>query len=243
MLPEENLMTPVFDSAFQRDALDLVMAVVLGGAIGIERQWRQRMAGLRTNTLVCLGAAIFVVFSGQFANDSPTRVAAQVVTGIGFLGAGVIWKEGVNVRGLNTAATLWCSCAVGLLAGTGFLRHAVLAAALVISVNLVLRPLVNAINRQPIETADVETSYVVNVICRGTEEAQMRALLVQGFGVGDLHLRELESSDIEGTDRVTITATLTSDKRREIALEYIVGRLSLEPGVTSARWRTETTIL
>ena len=181
-------MPPIFDPAFRNDALNLVIAVLLGGAIGFERQWRQRLAGLRTNTLVSLGAAIFVVFESQFTDTSPTRVAAQVVTGIGFLGAGVIWKEGVNVRGLNTAATLWCSCAVGLLAGAGFWSRAILAAGLVASVNLVLRPLVRLINRQPLETAEIETSYIVTVTCRGPEEAQIRALLVQGFGVSDLHL-------------------------------------------------------
>jgi hypothetical protein len=76
-----------------------------------------------------------------------------------------------------------------------------------------------------------------------TEEAQIRALLVQGFGVSDLRLRELESTDIEGTGRVAVNATLTSEKRREIALEYIVGRLSLEPSVTAARWRAVNTIV
>jgi putative Mg2+ transporter-C (MgtC) family protein len=236
-------MPPVFDSAFQKDAADLLLAILLGGAIGFERQWRQRLAGLRTNTLVALGAAIFVVFEGQFADSSPTRVAAQVVSGIGFLGAGVIWKEGVNVRGLNTAATLWCSAAVGLLAGSGSWRHAILATVLIVGINLVLRPLVGMINRQPIETAEVETSYIINVTCRGADGAQIRALLVQGFGVSDLHLRELESIDVEGTDRVEVTAMLTSDKRREIALEYIVGRLCLEPSVTTARWRIVNTFI
>lgn len=99
--PKVLPMSPIIDPAFDKDALNLIVAVLLGGAIGVERQWRQRLAGLRTNTLVSLGAAIFVVFEGQFTDNSPTRVAAQVVTGIGFLGAGVIWKEGVNVRGLS----------------------------------------------------------------------------------------------------------------------------------------------
>jgi putative Mg2+ transporter-C (MgtC) family protein len=236
-------MMLAYDAAFQKDAFNLVAALLFGGVIGFERQWRQRLAGLRTNTLVSLGAAIFVVFASQFADTSPTRVAAQVVTGIGFLGAGVIWKEGVNVRGLNTAATLWCSAAVGLLAGSGHWAHAAVAVSLVTLVNLVLRPMVRLINRQSIESAEVETSYVVNVVCRSAEEAQIRALLVQGFSASDLHLRELESADIEGTDRVGVTATLTSEKRREIALEYIVGRLSLEPSVTAARWRTVNTIV
>ncbi|MGO9847701.1 MAG: MgtC/SapB family protein, partial [Methylocella sp.] len=160
-----------------------------------------------------------------------------------FLGFTEDLKEGVNVRGLNTAATLWCSAAVGLLAGAGYWRHALLAAALVVGVNLVLRPLVSLVNRQPIESADIETSYVVNVTCQAVDEAQIRALLVQGVGVSDLHLRELESIEIEGTGRVEVTATLTSDKRRELALEYIVGHLSVEPGVTAARWRMVNTIL
>ncbi|HWX14107.1 MAG TPA: MgtC/SapB family protein [Methylocella sp.] len=231
------------DPAFQKDALNLIIAVLLGGVIGFERQWRHRLAGLRTNTLVSLGAAIFVVFARQFADESPTRVAAQVVSGIGFLGAGVIWKEGLTVRGLNTAATLWCSGAVGLLAGSGHWPHAALSAGLVVGVNLLLRPLVTLINRQPIESAEIETSYVVTVTCRGLDEAKIRALLVQGFGVSDLHLRELESTDIEGTDRVEVTATLTSQKRREIALEYIVGSLSLDPSVTAARWRVVNSIV
>jgi putative Mg2+ transporter-C (MgtC) family protein len=236
-------MTPALDPGFQKDALSLLMALVLGGAIGFERQWRQRLAGLRTNTLVSLGAAIFVVFADQFADPGPTQVAAQVVTGIGFLGAGVIWKEGLNVRGLNTAATLWCTGAVGLLSGAGYWRHAALAAGLVVGVNLLLRPLVTLVNRQPLESAEIETSYVVSVTCRGAEEAKIRSLLVQGFGVSDLHVRELESNDIEGSDLVEVTATLVSQKRREIALEYIVGHLSLDPSVTAARWRVVDTIV
>jgi putative Mg2+ transporter-C (MgtC) family protein len=85
----------------------------MGACIGFERQWRQRMAGLRTNTLVTIGAASFVIFEDLFPNDgSTTQVAAQVVSGIGFLGAGIIFREGLHVTGLN-AATLWCSAAVG----------------------------------------------------------------------------------------------------------------------------------
>src|SRR5262245_50173167 len=94
----------------------------MGVAIGLERQFRQHTAGLRTNALVCVGAALFVSLSRFISPDtSPTRVAAQVVSGIGFLGGGVILREGFNVRGMNTAATLWCSAAVGTLAGAGLL--------------------------------------------------------------------------------------------------------------------------
>jgi putative Mg2+ transporter-C (MgtC) family protein len=94
----------------------------LGTVIGFERQYRARMAGLRTNALVAVGATLFVLLSANGfsgATADPTRVAAQIVSGIGFLGAGVILRDGLNLRGLNTAATLWCSAAVGALAGAG----------------------------------------------------------------------------------------------------------------------------
>jgi putative Mg2+ transporter-C (MgtC) family protein len=128
---------PVWDLAGR-----LVSAVLLGAVIGLERQWRQRGAGLRTNAPVATGASAFVVLSALMPGDSsPTRIAAQVVSGIGFLGAGVILREGLNVRGLNTAATLWCSGAVGTLAGSGFWLAAALTTAVVVLSNVALRPL------------------------------------------------------------------------------------------------------
>lgn len=224
--------------AYQQIALNLALAIALGAAIGFERQWRQRLAGLRTNTLVALGAASFVMFAGLYPGEaSPTRVAAQVVSGIGFLGAGVIFKEGLNVRGLNTAATLWCSAAVGMLAGGGALWQAAMVAAAVVSVNLLLRPLVGLINRQPLGTSETETHYAVRVVCRGADEAHIRALLFQGIHSGRLHMRQLDSLDIEGTDRVEVTASVTGSESNSAAVEQIVGRLSLEASVTVAGWR------
>src|ERR1700743_3152385 len=96
----------------------LVRALILGACVGAERQWRQRAAGLRTNTLVCFGAAAFVDLGTTIAPGT-TQVIAYVVSGVGFLGAGAIMKDGGSVRGLNTAATLWCSAAVGACAGAG----------------------------------------------------------------------------------------------------------------------------
>jgi putative Mg2+ transporter-C (MgtC) family protein len=107
--------------AADQAAVNLAVATVLSATIGFERQWRQRLAGLRTNSLVAIGAASFVIFASLIPGEaSPTRVAAQVVSGIGFLGAGLIFREGMSVRGLNTAATLWCSAAIGVLAGAGY---------------------------------------------------------------------------------------------------------------------------
>jgi putative Mg2+ transporter-C (MgtC) family protein len=194
---------------------------------------------LRTNTLVALGAAIFVTYSRVvFDDQGSARMAAQVVSGIGFLGAGVIFKEGLNVRGLNTAATLWCSAAVGLLAGEGFALYGLLAAVLVIAANTVLRPIVHAINRQPIELSEEEQRYLITIDCRAARAAEIRSQLVQEVaGVPDLHFSELESAFIEDAGRVEVTATVTSHKRRELALEAIVGRFSEADGVLRAAWR------
>lgn len=221
-------------------AANLGSAVALGAVIGFERQWRQRLAGLRTNTLVALGAASFVVFDTLFSREpSSTRVAAQVVSGIGFLGAGIIFREGLNVRGLNTAATLWCSAAVGVLAGGGARSYAAIAAAMVIGVNLLLRPLVERINRQPMASTELHSAYVVNVVCKGEGEAHVRALLLNGLSAGGLRLHRLDSSNIENSDRVEVFAALSAERRSDSILEQIVGRLSLEPAVTAARWRVE----
>ncbi len=228
------------NASIDQTAINLAVATMLGAGIGFERQWRQRMAGLRTNTLVAIGAASFVIFAGLFPGEaSPTRVAAQVVSGIGFLGAGIIFREGFHVTGLNTAATLWCSAAVGLLAGAGHPLHAALATGFVILVNLLLRPLVRLINRQPIAQAETDYHYRVRVVCRGPEEAHVRALLLQGTGNGQLSLRQLESTDIEGNDRVEVNARLTAQSKSDAILEQVVGRLSLEATVSAASWSVE----
>jgi putative Mg2+ transporter-C (MgtC) family protein len=101
--------------------LRLSLALILVALIGAERQWRQRIAGLRTNALVAAAAAMFVMLTALTARtaDDSFRIAAKVVSGIGFLGAGVILRQGLSVTGLNTAATLWCSAAIGTLAGYG----------------------------------------------------------------------------------------------------------------------------
>jgi putative Mg2+ transporter-C (MgtC) family protein len=220
----------------------LALALMLGSAIGFERQWHQKMAGLRTNALVALGAAGFVIFSAMYPGaDSPTRVAAQIVSGIGFLGAGVILREGVNVHGLNTAATLWCSAMVGTFVGGGFLMAAA-AATFVVVTNLLLRPLVRRLNRRILTSSDAETYYRVEVTCKSAEEAHMRSLLLttlQGAGLG---LRRLESEDIPDTSKVSVVANAMSSARNDAALEQIVGRLSLESYVSAATWQVDRTI-
>ncbi len=133
-------------------ALRLAVGVGCGALIGMERQWRARRAGLRTNALVAAGATLFVLYAVATEDSSPTRVASYVVSGIGFLGGGVILREGVNVRGLNTAATLWCSAAVGVLAASGHLVFTAIATGTVIAIHVLGRPLGRMIDRD--NTAD-----------------------------------------------------------------------------------------
>jgi putative Mg2+ transporter-C (MgtC) family protein len=223
--------------SIEQAAINLAVAFFLSAVIGFERQWRNRLAGLRTNTLVALGAASFVVFEALVPEGaSPTRVAAQVVSGIGFLGAGLIFREGMSVRGLNTAATLWCSAAVGVLAGAGYLAYAALATGFIVFVNLLLRPIVNFINRQPLVSSEVETGYLIALTCRAEDEAQVRALLLQGLAGSAVALRGLDSNDLNGTSRVRVTAHLMALHRMDAEVEKIVGRISLEPTITAARW-------
>ena len=132
-------------------AMRLGVALLLGSAIGVERQWRSHYVGLRTNTLVTLGSASFMLFGLLLPVDDQAglgRIASQIITGVGFLGAGVIFHEGVTAKGFNTAATLWCSTAVGMFAGMGFYTPACLLAGFIVLVNLFLRPIVYFINRR-----------------------------------------------------------------------------------------------
>lgn len=224
---------------FLEAATNLFAAAALGAAIGLERQWRQRLAGLRTNTLVALGAAIFILYSRVvFDEAGGARIAAYVVSGIGFLGAGVIFKEGLNVRGLNTAATLWCAAAVGLLAGGGHPLYGALSAGFVVGANVTLRPLVRAINRMPVDFIEEEQHYRIAIECHAARAADVRARLVEDVaGVPDLHFSELDSAFAEDARRVEVTATVTSNKRRELALEAIVGRFAGQEGVIRAAWQ------
>lgn len=122
----------------------LVIALFAGLIIGFERQWHHKETGLKTNMLVATGAAAFVLLSIKVAAGAPnidvTRITAQVVMGVGFLGAGVIFREGPNVHGLNSAATIWCSAAIGCIAASGYFAEALICTALVTIVNTVLEP-------------------------------------------------------------------------------------------------------
>lgn len=222
--------------AIEIAALNLSVALGCGALIGSERQVRQRMAGLRTNALVALGAASFVVFAALFPDEvSPTRVAAQVVSGIGFLGAGIIFRDGFNVHGLNTAATLWCSAAVGMLAGAGALAFAALLTGLVVFVNLGLRPLVKFLKRHTRAGVPVQRMFRVTVACDAGQEPAVRALLLRTLAVAGLHLSEVAVAPEAGGGLV-LAATVTGEGMTAAAIEAALSRLAAEPGLARVAW-------
>lgn len=217
---------------------NIVAALIMGGAIGFERQWRQRTAGLRTNALVALGSALFVSLSLLMSPESsPTRVAAQVVSGLGFLGGGVILREGLNVRGMNTAATLWCSGAVGTLAGAGFLVEAAIGTLAVLGAHFALRPLVRVINVRAQVSTDVETTYRVRVTCPDAQEAVVRAIFLRHINSQPrMTLQGLATQETEDKQRVSVVADVYASERNDRILEDLVVRIGIEPGVTAVSW-------
>jgi putative Mg2+ transporter-C (MgtC) family protein len=219
----------------QELALRVACALALGALVGAERQWRQRLAGLRTNTLVAVGAALFVALSAMVEDVSATRVAAQVVSGIGFLGAGVIFKEGASVRGLDTAATLWCSAAVGVLAGSGFYIAASLGAAAILLTNMLIRPLVPIINRQPMEDIESDVAYRLRVICAEGEEARVREGLLGAADQNEILIRAIFSEDMDQS-RAEVIADFLTTGRRDSLIEDVLRQLSITPRVSAISW-------
>jgi putative Mg2+ transporter-C (MgtC) family protein len=216
----------------------VTIALVLGSVVGAERQWHKRKAGLRTHALVSVGAAMFVAISTAAGDVSPTRIAAQVVSGLGFLGAGVIFREGLNIKGLDTAATIWCSGAVGSLAGMGYLPEATLGAFLVLAANLLLRPITKRIDRSRDDPqSQEEIRYVLSIACRARVIAETRRALRQCVEEQDLTLFALETSLERGPELWMLRAEVGGRNANEGIIEMALDELRNRKGVVTAGWR------
>jgi putative Mg2+ transporter-C (MgtC) family protein len=215
--------------------LRVALAGVLGGAIGAERELRERGAGLRTHLLVSVGAALFTLVSAYGWQDftfstrsgvvfDPTRIAAQIVTGIGFLGAGAIIRQGLSVRGLTTAATLWVVAAIGLASGAGYYSAAVITTALVL---LALWPLRIAARRL-FAGIRAETGRLVVDVRAGETGIPVLEVLE----AADVHMLQLEF-DQEGDRRRIIADVEFPGRARPSA---IVARLMERDEILAAEW-------
>ncbi|MGI4942922.1 MAG: MgtC/SapB family protein [Janthinobacterium lividum] len=216
-------------------------AFVLGTLIGLERQWRQRTAGLRTNVLVAVGAAAFSDLGMRLLGaDGATRIIAYVISGIGFLGAGVILKDGTNIRGLNTAATLWCSAAIGTLSGSRLPAEAATLAAFILAGNTLLRPLVNWVNRRPIDASVTEAKYLVHVTCLPRDVSDVRDLLDTELNRASYPVREVLMLSAQ-EDQVELAATLVPTTAEKVELDQVIAAIEVSPLVLSATWSVEAT--
>jgi putative Mg2+ transporter-C (MgtC) family protein len=220
---------------FLNTFISLFVALVLGTAIGAERQYRQRNAGLRTNALVALGASAFVDLGMRLmGNQGATQVLAYVASGVGFLGAGVILKEGMNIRGLNTAATVWCSAVTGAFAGADHPAEAILMCGFVLAGNTFLRPLVNLIERAPIDESRTESIFEIRVSTDETSRDALRELLEERLEAAKYPAREIrEAGRDEG---VEIIATLAATSVEGEALDHITEELARLKSVGHATW-------
>ncbi len=219
-------------------ALNLGAALLMGLGIGLERQFRQHPAGLRTNALVCVGAALFVSLTRLMGDDaSPTRIASYIVSGIGFLGGGVILREGLTVKGMNTAATLWCSAAVGTLAGAGFPRYALVGTAVVLGVHIGVRPVGRWVDARLKTATFVETTYRLRVVCQERDEGVIRNILLRHVtSHGKMTVQGISTQEGERADQAVVVAEVFSVERQDRAVQEVMSRLNIEPGVKSVSW-------
>ncbi|SMG59668.1 MgtC/SapB family protein [Paraburkholderia susongensis] len=219
--------------------LRLLTAFSCGVAIGLERQMRQRNAGLRTITLVASGSCLFVTLGVLTGNgvSGITQIAAYVVSGVGFLGGGVIMRDKGSIQGINTAATLWCSAAVGVLSGAGHYGPALAGTVIVLLTNTVLREVSRMINSTPVANADLVRVYMLTIVCREADEIHIRTAISNSMYSAPLSFQSLTSEDVEDEPgRIRVTATLTMHPKDQSKLEQMASRLSMEKSVSSVSW-------
>jgi putative Mg2+ transporter-C (MgtC) family protein len=220
----------------------LAIGAGLGVGIGLERQWRQRMAGgLQTCALVAAGATLYTLIAPLInVNGDQTRIVANIVTGIGFLAGGVILKEGLNVRGLNTAATIWATAAVGALAGFGLFIEALWGAVAIAGLNLFLTPLVDFIDRRG--RPHRQAFYEISVLCKEDAVPVVGSLVTDTVNATELQLASQRSEAGREANSVLRVFELQGYKRDESLVGELVGRMQKLPGVIETNWSIHATL-
>lgn len=223
--------------------VNVYSALGLGLLIGLEREFRQHPAGLRTNALVCVGSALFMSLT-FLLNDvgSPTRIASYIISGIGFLGGGVIIKQGVNIRGMNTAATLWCSAAVGALCGAGHWGFAMTGTFTILLVHLIFRPVSNWFLHLD-RFSEEEMVFKIKVVITFGKDIAIRDIFVKFMESNpSIALRSLTTVKQESLMETEITAQMVSPVNQQKAILHLINILNEEPGVRVVSWDKEPRI-
>lgn len=221
--------------------LRLALAFLLGAVIGTERQLRHKMAGMRTNALVAIGAAMFVILGEKIIGDqsSAARVAAQIASGIGFLGAGVIMKDSFNISGLNTAATIWCSGAVGALCGMGYSYEAVLGSFFVLVSHLLLRPLGKKVVNKYSSYEEGEHRYTLKVNCNNQAEKRIREEVLTYIKTYSMRIINMNLEYDKVKNESIISFAVLSNKAGGKEVMEMMQSINDDDDVSSAFWEVE----
>jgi putative Mg2+ transporter-C (MgtC) family protein len=220
---------------FTEFSIGLGSALGLGLLIGLERQFGQHPAGMRTNGLVAAGAAVYVLLGRTLMQGADAgKVAAQIVSGMGFLGGGVILREGLTVRGLNTAATLWCSAAVGALCGAEMAVQGCMTAAAILATNIVFEPVVRWIDRHAAQRLYVDRTFRLKVVCAMSEERRIRSMIIDLIAAQpDVTLHSLGIHSTDDQQRGIVVAEFEMHVRNEHVLQDMVATLNKDPDTLS----------
>lgn len=200
----------------------IIICFLLSSCIGIERQYRRRMVGLRTIILVSLGSFLFVQFSFSFPGSDMTRIASQVVAGIGFLGAGVILKDGKSVKGLTTAATLWCSAAIGILCSANLIFEAAIGTLLILFTNIILRTVNSKINKL---SGHINYNiYYFSLICEENKEKEIINIIKSIVNKNNASINSIETVENENGN-IKLTICIFDNSKSENISKEIMQKL------------------
>ncbi|MSR32652.1 MAG: MgtC/SapB family protein [Gemmataceae bacterium] len=218
--------------------INLLTALVMGVLIGLERQITQHPAGLRTNALVAVGAAMFMSITPLIGFEtSPTRIASYIISGIGFLAGGVILKEGINVRGLNTAATLWCTAAIGTLAGTGHVAYAATGTGVILIIHLLLKPCSDWIDNWA-KGREGENHYRLRVIATAQNEDLVRSIILRLINSQNrMTAQGISVFKADKEEEFEVVADIMSRGNQDKEMQDVITRLRIDTGVSLASWK------
>ena len=216
--------------------LKLVIAAILGALIGVERQLRNQHTGLVTHALVALGAAAYTSLPTALGLQHDLRMSGQVITGIGFLGAGLIIKDGTNIKGLSTSATIWATGAIGVFIGYGFIFLAAETALLVVSLNLCLGKISRYFDRYSLSSQSVNVLYSLKAKCPVEDEATVRGTLINSMLRYDFRVRSIASRLAKDRNEVEIEAVLFGSQDSYRAIEALASSLNHDLNIHSTSW-------
>jgi len=206
-------------SIYFEEAAQVSVAFVIGAVIGLEREFRSKPAGFRTMILICVGSCLYTILSKEIGNGSTDRIASNIVTGIGFIGAGVIFKEGLTVNGLTTAALIWITAALGMAIGYNNYPMAIVVSAMVLIALFVLEPVQRFINRfHKVKDYKIITNALGN---------NFKQELENFFTVNDMDFRCMKTVK-ENTDAVYIYRISSPDKNYDVIDHFLLNHIEVK---------------